>query len=445
MNRVIDKTSHGIFTERITGIKYDDDLGKLSWSFNEMIDQLEAFLKEISTSVEYAADRKYFRKPLAVGSKGMFVRGISNVQKSIELQEKTLRTIEEEHSYLTRSIDNIIVEMEKFSGGDLTVNVKPERPDDEIGKLYAGFNYVVNQMNQILQSVVEAVHATASASNEISTGAEQMASGTQEQSSQSKEITGSVDSMTKTIFDTTHISSRAAEVSKQSGEVAKEGGNDVEQTINGMNRIAEVVNKSAVTVLALGKSSDQIGAIVQVINDIAEQTNLLALNAAIEAARAGEQGRGFAVVADEVRKLAERTSKATKEISAMIKQIQKDTEEAVLSMKAGTQEVDRGKILADKAGDSLKKIITYADDVFEMVNKVAVSSGHQSITADQIGKNIESIIRVTHESAQGVKQIAVAAEDLNKLTNNLQLLVSKFKLSGGRKLSKRNELLALQN
>lgn len=443
MKRVIDKTSHGIFTERITNIKYNDDFGLLSWNFNEMIDQLEAFLKEISTSIEYAAEKKYFRKPISVGSKGMFVKGIANVKTSIELQEKSITMIEDQHAYLSRSIENILREMDKFSEGDLTVQVTPERKDDEIGKLFLGFNKVVQNMNQILNSVTEAVHATASASNEISSSAEQMAAGTQEQSSQSTEIAKSVEEMTKTIFETTQISSKAAQASKQSGDIAKEGGKDVEQTIDGMNRIADVVNKSAITVQALGKSSDQIGEIVQVINDIADQTNLLALNAAIEAARAGEQGRGFAVVADEVRKLAERTSKATKEIATMIKQIQKDTVEAVVSMKAGTQEVERGKALADKAGDSLKKIITYAGDVVEMVNKVATSSEHQSLTADQISKNIDGITTVTHESAQGVQQIAVAAEDLNRLTNNLQELVARFKImNDGNSMMRRNMLAA---
>ncbi|KAF0151593.1 MAG: methyl-accepting chemotaxis protein [Ignavibacteria bacterium] len=445
MNRVIDKTSHGIFTERITNIKRMDDFGILQWKFNEMIDQLEAFLKEISTSIEYAAEKKFFRKPLTSGSHGMFIKGGRNVQKAIELQEQSFRTIEDQHNYLSRSIDNILSEMNKFSQGDLTVQVVPERKNDEIGKLFLGFNTVVNNMNRILQSVTEAVHATASASNEISSSAEQMAAGTQEQSSQSREISHSVEEMTKTIFETTSIAAKAANATKQSGEIAKEGGKDVEQTINGMNRIADVVNKSAVTVQALGKSSDQIGEIVQVINDIADQTNLLALNAAIEAARAGEQGRGFAVVADEVRKLAERTSKATKEIAAMIKQIQKDTEEAVVSMRAGTQEVDRGKTLADKAGDSLKKIIHYADDVVDMVNKVAASSEHQSLTADQISKNIEGITTVTHESAQGVQQIAVAAEDLNRLTNNLQELVARFKILKEQKTFKRNDLLSAKN
>ncbi|MGA9120472.1 MAG: methyl-accepting chemotaxis protein, partial [Bacteroidota bacterium] len=211
---------------------------------------------------------------------------------------------------------------------------------------------------------------------------------------------------------------------------AELGGQVVDETVVGMKRIAEVVNKSAATVKALGKSSDQIGEIIGVIDDIADQTNLLALNAAIEAARAGEQGRGFAVVADEVRKLAERTTKATKEIAGMIKAIQADTTGAVSSMAEGTKEVDEGIKLADKAGVSLNEIVEVSQKVTDMVSQIAAASEEQSSASEQISKNVEAISTVTAETAQGVQQIARAAEDLNRLTENLQQLLSRFKLSG---------------
>ena len=205
----------------------------------------------------------------------------------------------------------------------------------------------------------------------------------------------------------------------------------MDETIRGMERISEVVRKSAETVQELGNSSNQIGEIIQVIDDIADQTNLLALNAAIEAARAGEQGRGFAVVADEVRKLAERTTKATKEIAAMIKKIQKDTVGAVESMQQGTEEVQKGKELARKAGTSLNEIITGAQKVVDIITQVAAASEEQSSTSEQISKSIESISSVTQQSAGGVQQIAHAAEDLNRLTVNLQELVANFKIVEG--------------
>jgi len=205
----------------------------------------------------------------------------------------------------------------------------------------------------------------------------------------------------------------------------------VEETVAGMKRIAEVVNRSAGTVRALGKSSDQIGEIIGVIDDIADQTNLLALNAAIEAARAGDQGRGFAVVADEVRKLAERTTKATKEIAGMISAIQGDTSGAVASMEEGTREVDSGIALADRAGRSLREIVTMIQNLTDMVSRIAAASEEQSSASEQIAKNVEAISAVTGETAQGAGQIARAAEDLNRLTENLQQSIRKFSIDAG--------------
>jgi len=336
--------------------------------------------------------------------------------------------IKETQNYLSRTTNALLSQMSKFAEGDLTVSVVPEKEGDQIGKLFDGFNKSVQNIKLIVENVIAAVEATASASTEISSSSEEMAAGAQEQSTQTTEIAGAVEQMTKTILETSQNSSRSAEAAKNAGSIAKEGGKVVQQTVEGMNRIAEVVRKSAETVLALGKGSDQIGEIVQVINDIADQTNLLALNAAIEAARAGEQGRGFAVVADEVRKLAERTTKATKEIAVMIKQIQHDTSGAVESMSKGTDEVEKGIALADKAGKSLKEIIVGVDAVVDLSTQVAAASEEQSSAAEQISKNIEAISTVTNQSAAGVQQIARAAEDLNRLTINLQDLTARFKI-----------------
>ncbi len=390
-------------------LKSQDEFGRLASSFNKMLINVKSAFEQVeqkSLQAELSAEEANQAKAGAV----------------------------EQQNYLAASIEKLLVKMESFSKGDLTVNLEIEK-EDEIGKLFNGFNKSVENIGKLIVKLQEAVEATASASSQISSSSEEMAAGAQEQSAQTSEVASAVEEMTKTIFETSKNTSIAAETAKASGEKAKEGGKVVSETIGGMNKIAEVVSKSADTVFTLGQNSEKIGEIVQVIDDIADQTNLLALNAAIEAARAGEQGRGFAVVADEVRKLAERTTKATKEIAEMIKKIQKDTEEAVVSMKQGTEEVESGKKYAVKAGEVLSEIVSGAEKVTDIVVQVAAASEEQSAAAEQIGKNIEAINSVTQESSSGIQQIARAAEDLNRLTNNLQELISHFKIDDKEKSS----------
>jgi methyl-accepting chemotaxis protein len=377
----------------------NDEIGKLSSEFNKMVENIRKAgqeLREEKASVE---------------------RKVEEAVKESEVQK----------NYLERSAQKMLVEIDKFANGDLTVQLEKEK-DDVMGSLFSGFNSVVLNIRKMIEQVIEAVQATASASSEISSSTEEMAAGAQEQSAQTTEVASAVEQMTKTIVETTTNVTHASETAKTSGNIARDGGKVVADTINGMNRIAEVVTQAASMVKELGNNSDKIGEIVQVIDDIADQTNLLALNAAIEATRAGEQGRGFAVVADEVRKLAERTTKATKEIATMIKQIQKDTGNAVVSMEKGTEEVNNGKQLAQKSEEALNQIINSSKEVVDNISQVAAASEEQSAAAEQISKNIESINSVTQQSAAGVQQIARAAEDLNNLTVNLQNLVSQFKI-----------------
>ena len=330
--------------------------------------------------------------------------------------------------YIRRTLSDLVQRAGAMSQGDLTVTVV-QSSSDELGMLASAFGQMRANLHRMLTDLATISSSVSSASSEISSSTEQMAAGAQEQTSQAGEVASAVEEMTKTIVENSKNAGSTAETARQAKQAAEAGGHVVKETVAGMKRIAGVVNKSAETVKALGNSSDQIGEIIGVIDDIADQTNLLALNAAIEAARAGEQGRGFAVVADEVRKLAERTTKATKEIAGMIKAIQTDTEGAVLSMSEGTKQVNEGIELADKAGASLEEIVGVSQKVTDMVSQIAAASEQQSSASEQISKNVEAISNVTSETAAGVQQVAHAAEDLNRLTENLQQILGRFKLS----------------
>jgi methyl-accepting chemotaxis protein len=436
-------------------MKWDtkDEFGEMSKRLNGFVDTLQTFVKEIYT----IAKGEFTYKRRIIDERNEMAPALEKIVATLNdlkietdiMQEKYqdgdtdykgdeskfqggYRTIVEGFNKSVHTVISVVREgtitLEKIAKGDLTARMIGNYKNN-YEHYQKQINFTGEELENIIRQVKDVVNATASASNQISSSSEEMAAGAQEQSSQATDVASAVEEMTSTIIETSKNTDNAAKAARKAGSIAKEGGIIVNQTVEGMVKIAEVVKQSADTVQALGKSSDQIGEIVQVIDDIADQTNLLALNAAIEAARAGEQGRGFAVVADEVRKLAERTTKATKEIASMIKQIQKDTNGAVESMQLGTKEVERGQELADKAGQSLSEIISGAEEVVDIITQVAAASQQQSSAAAEISKSIEGISAVTQESAAGVQQIAKAAEDLSQLTTNLSDMVSHFIIS----------------
>jgi methyl-accepting chemotaxis protein len=326
----------------------------------------------------------------------------------------------------------------KIAANDLSVDDLSVDAQDEIGETTSALNQMKNNLREIVQAIAGTAEHVASASEELSSSASQQAQGAETQNSQTTQVATAMQEMSATVLQVSENSNKAAEASRQAAETAREGGLIVEETLGKMRVIADSVGGTAKKMEELGKSSDQIGRIAGVIDDIADQTNLLALNAAIEAARAGEQGRGFAVVADEVRKLAERTTTATKEIAQMIKNIQDETKTAVAAMEAGTKQVEEGVASTSRAGDSLKQIIHMSDEVGEMITHIATAATEQSSASEEINSNMEVIAKLVKESADGAQQSAKACQDLSGLALDLQNMVGKFDLGNGHSQSSRS-------
>ncbi len=340
-----------------------------------------------------------------------------------------LTPTKEKEKYLDESTKRLHDVMEKVSRGDLTVYLEPEGKSAIVDSLFTSINQMVDNIKQTIQQVSEAVDSTMSVSTQIAASVEEMSAGAEELNNQTNSIATSIDEMTKTIVETTHNTSSAAQSAKDAGIMADEGGKVVNKAVSGMETISTVVSQAAEKIIELGNNSDKIGEIIAVINEIAEQTNLLALNAAIEAARAGEHGRGFAVVADEVRKLSERTSSATKEIADMVQEIQSYTKQAVSSINEGTEEVKEGKILAEKAGEAILNIVEKTNKVVDEISQVATASEEQSSTSEQVSQNIVMINNVSSETLIGIQQVAGATYELNQMTENLQDILKQFKFN----------------
>ena len=381
--------------------------------------------------------RWWFKGLLLIAAGGLIalvIRAAGERRRNLEAMNATLAASAERdrasQQYLERNVLEILEAMERFSDGDLTVELDVGG-SDTIGSLRRGVNRAVGDIRAMVQRVREVLDATVRTSREIHASTERLAAGAEEQIDQALLVAGAAQQMAQVVTGNARSIATAAEMAQRSGSEAQEGGRIVRDTFEGMDQIVSGVAASARTVEALGDSSAQIAAITRVIDEIATQTNLLALNSAIEAARAGKHGAAFAIVATEMQQLAEQTARATKQIATVIRDNERHVGNAVESMGLVTRRIERGRALVDQAGGALDGIIANSERMLAQIQQVRASSEEQAATTAHISENIETISRVTRAAAEGNQTIATSVQGLSELIEDLQRRVARFRLAGG--------------
>jgi len=324
------------------------------------------------------------------------------------------------------AILKLLDEMGDLADGDLTI--QPEVTEQITGAIADSINYAVREMRNLVVRIKNAAQQVAVASEHSRQTATELTEAALRQAAQITEATSKMVAMARSMEDMSKSAERSAEVAQGSVATAKRGSAAVQDTITGMDGMREQIQETAKRIKRLGESSQQIGEIVELINDIAEQTNILSLNAAIQAAMAGEAGRGFAVVADEVQRLAERSAEATKQIADLVKTIQADTNEAVASMEQATNGVVQATRLADAAGQALGEIESVSEQLSSLIVNIARDAQRQSQSATDVSGNMAKIQETTTMTSSGSRQTAEAIGKLSDLARELQASVAGFKL-----------------
>ncbi len=341
------------------------------------------------------------------------------VRKNSELR---VRENERNQEAIMRLLD----ELSNLADGDLTVQATVT--EDITGAIADSINYAVEALRELVTTINDSAIQLDSAAKQTQGVAAHMAKASSAQSRQISSASESMADMAASIEEVSGNSERCADVARHSVDVAHKGGDAVRRTIDGMNTIRETIQETSKRIKRLGESSQEIGNIVELINDIAEQTNILALNASIQASMAGEAGRGFAVVADEVQRLAERAANATKQIEVLVRTIQTDTNEAVVSMERSTTDVVGGALLAENAGAALEEIEQVSNQIASLVQNISASARQQAVASGNISKNMQVVREISSQTAEGSTATSTSIAKLAALSAQLRKSVAGFRL-----------------
>lgn len=326
------------------------------------------------------------------------------------------------------AIMRLLDEMGSLAEGDLTV--KTTVSEDITGAIADSVNYAIDELRSLVTTINETSEQVSSSAQETQTTARHLANAAEQQAQQISSATSAINQIVSSMDVVSKDSAESADVAERSVKIASRGAEVVRETISGMDSIRDQIQETSKRIKRLGESSQEIGSIVELINDIAEQTNILALNAAIQAASAGEAGRGFAVVADEVQRLAERSTRATKRIETLVQTIQSDTNEAVNSMEQTTAEVVAGARLAEDAGSALGDIERVSHDLSALIQNISTAAREQSAAATDVSHSMNAIQEITSQTSQGASQTADSIGTLAQLASDLRRSVAHFKLPG---------------
>lgn len=348
-------------------------------------------------------------------------------RRQAKATDDAVKALENDGQANQMAVLNLLDEMGDLADGDLTV--KAEVRENITGAIADSINYTIDSLRDLVTGINRASEQVNTASGQAQSTSVSLLSAAEKQSQQITETTDAVTNMTRSILQVSTNASQASQVAQRSLQAATQGSQAVQNTIAGMNGIREQIQETSKRIKRLGESSQEIGEIVELISDITEQTNILALNAAIQAASAGEAGRGFTVVAEEVQRLAERSSEATKQIGAIVKTIQTDTNSAVAAMEKSTEGVVEGARLSDEAGKALTEIETVSNSLARLIQSISSATEAQTEVASTVTKNMQQILEITSQTTEGTKLTAESVGQLTKLAEELRDSVAGFKLA----------------